>query len=81
LYNARNTLREDKVKETLSAEDIDAAELQITEGLQWLDDNREALTEEVKEKQKEYEEKIRPTLMKLYAAAGEAPQPTVDEVD
>jgi heat shock protein 1/8 len=93
LYNARNTLREDKVKETLSAEDIDAAELQITEGLKWLDDNREALTEEVKEKQKEYEEKIRPTLMKLYAAAAPeaaaaaaaaeaaAPQPTVDEVD
>jgi L1 cell adhesion molecule like protein len=88
LYNARNTLREDKVKDTLSAEDIDAAELQITEGLKWLDDNREALTEEVKEKQKEYEEKIRPTMMKLYAAAApaaaageEAPQPTVDEVD
>jgi heat shock protein 1/8 len=90
LYNARNTLREDKVKETLSAEDIDGAELHITEGLKWLDDNRETGTEEVKEKQKEYEEKIRPTLMKLYAsqappASAEADasetQPKVDEVD
>jgi L1 cell adhesion molecule like protein len=87
LYNARNTLREEKVKEVLSTEDIDAAEVQITEGLKWLDDNREAEVEEVKEKQKEYEEKIRPTLMKLYAsqapteAPQEAPQPHVDEVD
>ncbi len=87
LYNARNTLREDKVKEKLSEEDIDAAEKKIAEGLAWLDENREATTEEVKEKQKEWEEQVRPILMKLYeAGAGvgstEPPsQPKVDEVD
>jgi heat shock protein 1/8 len=68
LYNARNALREDKVKEKLGAEDIDAAELVITEGLAWLDDNREAAVEDIKEKQKVWEEKIRPVLMKLYEA-------------
>ncbi len=86
LYNARNTLREDKVKEKLSEEDIDAAEKKIAEGLAWLDENREATTEEVKEKQKEWEEQVRPILMKLYEAGGvgstEPPsQPKVDEVD
>ena len=91
LYNARNTLREDKVKDKLSAEDVDAAEKKITEGLAWLDENREAATEEVKEKQKEWEDQIRPVLMKLYEGMG-APgadvgstdiptEPKVDEVD
>lgn len=95
LYNARNTLREDKVKEKLAGEDMDAAEVVITEGLAWLDENREASIEEVKERQKEWEDKIRPTLMKLYegvpppgaeaapevSEAPEAPGPKVEEVD
>lgn len=94
LYNARNTLQEEKVKEKLEAADLESAEVAIKEGLQWLDDNREASTEEVKETQKAYEEKIRPVLMKLYAASATSdgnvesaapadvpPQPTVEEVD
>lgn len=92
LYNSRNTLREDKVKEKLAAEDVDAAEAIVTEGLAWLEENREATIEEVKEKQKEWEDKIRPTLMKLYEgvpppgastpeSAESAPGPKVDEVD
>ena len=86
LYNARNTLREEKVKEKLGADDISAAEEVIDSGLSWLSSHEEALTEEFKEKQKGVEEKIRPTMMKLYA--GEAPPPTeetagpkVEEVD
>jgi heat shock protein 1/8 len=95
LYNARNTIREDKVKEKLGAEDIDAVEKVVTEGLAWLDENREMSAEEVKEKQKGWEDQIRPTLMKLYegmAAPGAMPSdmptpdgaeagPKVDEVD
>jgi L1 cell adhesion molecule like protein len=72
LYNARNTLREEKVKEKLGEEDIDVAEKLIAEGLAWLDENREATAEEVKEKQKVWEDQIRPTLMKLYDGAGSA---------
>jgi heat shock protein 1/8 len=70
LYNARNTLREDKVKEKLSAEDLVNAEKDIADALHWLEENREASVEDIKEKQKEWEDKVRPTLMKLYA--GEA---------
>jgi L1 cell adhesion molecule like protein len=75
LYNARNTLREEKVKEKLDAEDVSAAEEVIDSGLSWLNSHEEALTEEFKEKQKEVEEKIRPTMMKLYAGEG-GPPPT-----
>ncbi len=91
LYNARNTLREDKVKDKLGEEDIDAAEKKIAEGLAWLDENRETSPEEVKEKQKEWEDAIRPILMKLYEGMGapggdvgsteSVPEPKVDEVD
>ncbi len=68
LYNARNTVREEKVKEQLGTEDIDVVEKVVTEGLAWLDENREAVVEDVKEKQKGWEEAIKPVLMKLYAA-------------
>ncbi len=92
LYNARNSVREDKVKEKLGVEDIDAVEKVVTEGLAWLDENREMTAEEVKEKQKGWEEAIRPVLMKLYEAAATsaatpeaeaaAPsEPKVEEVD
>ncbi len=92
LYNARNTLREEKVKEKLGEEDIDTAEKLIAEALNWLDENRETSAEEVKEKQKVWEDQIRPILMKLYgseagtgaseaATTEEAPAPKVDEVD
>jgi heat shock protein 1/8 len=82
LYNARNSIREEKVKSQLGAEDIDTVEKAVTEGLEWLEQNTSASAEEIKEKQKAWEETIRPILMKLYAAASEpTPEPKVDEVD
>ncbi len=91
LYNARNSIREEKVKSQLGSEDIDAVEKVVTEGLEWLEQNTSALAEEIKEKQKAWEETIRPILMKLYAAASgtpeegapsePTPEPKVDEVD
>ncbi len=82
LYNARNSIREEKVKSQLGAEDIDTVEKAVTEGLEWLEQNTSAPAEEIKEKQKAWEETIRPILMKLYAAASEpTPEPKVDEVD
>jgi L1 cell adhesion molecule like protein len=70
LYGARNTLREEKVKEKLGSDDIDAVEKVVADGLAWLDDNREADADEVNDKKKGWEETIRPVLMKLYEAAG-----------
>ena len=88
LYNARNSLQDDKVKEKLGA-DAEEALIVVDEGLKWLDDNQDAEKETFEEKQKEFEEKIRPTLMKLYQNAGaefqqaqaESSGPKVEEVD
>jgi L1 cell adhesion molecule like protein len=89
LYNVRNSLREDKVKETLGESDVSAAEAIIQEGLDWMSGNEDADTETFKSKQKEFEERIRPTMMKLYGSgappgdttSSEAQGPKVEEVD
>lgn len=92
LYNSRNTLREDKVKDAIGEDVVKSTEDIIQEGIDWLSANESADTDAFKEKQKEVEEKIRPVFMKLYQgagggadAAGEASgqptQPHVEEVD
>jgi heat shock protein 1/8 len=69
LYNARNSLQEEKVKEKLGA-DAEAALATVSEGIEWLEAHGEEDKETYTAKQKELEEKIRPTLMKLYQDAG-----------
>jgi heat shock protein 1/8 len=87
LYNTRNAVREDKVKESLGEDTVQEVENVIKEGIDWLDANPEAEKEEYDEKQKMYEEKIRPVMMKLYQNSGapggeEMPSgPKVEEVD
>lgn len=89
LYNARNTIQEEKVKNVLSEADRDQVEATVKSGLEWLDEHREAEASEVKEKQKEWEDIIRPILVKLYASQAPAEAegedagagPKVDEVD
>lgn len=92
LYNARNSVREDKVKETLGEATVEEVEQVVKEGLDWMEQNPEAHKEEYEEKQKAFEEKIRPILMKLYQNAGtpgsetpgsgaESSGPTIEEVD
>jgi L1 cell adhesion molecule like protein len=67
LYNARNSFREDKVKQTLG-EDAERGASLAEEGIKWLDSNTDASTETYKEKKKEMEETLRPLLMKMYGA-------------
>jgi L1 cell adhesion molecule like protein len=87
LYNSRNTLREDKVKDAIGEEAITSTEAVIQEGLDWLAANESAETDAFKDKQKEVEEKIRPVFMKLYQGGGggepaePVPAPHVEEVD
>ena len=73
LYNARNSLNEEKIKEVLSESDRATVEGAVKEGLEWLDTHREADPAEVKEKQKAWEETIRPVMMKLYASQAGKP--------
>jgi L1 cell adhesion molecule like protein len=88
LYNTRNTVREDKVKETLGSDTVKEIEEWVQEGISWLDAHSDASKEEYAEKQKVYEEKIRPVMMKLYqggpgaqAGPSDPSGPSVEEVD
>lgn len=86
LYNTRNALREEKVKEKLGAEELKTAEAGVEEGLAWLSANESALKEEYEETQKKYEQQFQPLFMKLYQDAqgttgAEGAGPKVDEVD
>lgn len=71
LYNARNSLKEEKVKEKLGSEADDTLKV-IDEGLEWLQQNPSSTAEDYKAKLKEYEDKVRPVLMKLYADSASA---------
>lgn len=87
LYNTRNSVREDKVKETLGEETIKEVEEWVKEGIEWLENHTDEQKEVYEEKQKSYEEKIRPVMVKLYQQSGmgqtDAPStgPNVEEVD
>ena len=65
LYNTRNTIREDKVKEALDADTLREMEQWIQEGIDWLEVHGEAEKADYVEKQQEYEAKIRPIIAKM----------------
>jgi L1 cell adhesion molecule like protein len=86
LYNVRNTLNEDKVKDALSADDLAAANATVEDGLKWLSDNETAGTDYFKEKMKTCEQALGPIMKKL--GGGGAPEesapskePIIEEVD
>jgi L1 cell adhesion molecule like protein len=95
LYNTRNAVHEDKVKESLGADTVKEVETWVKEGIDWLEAHQDAEKVEFEEKRKMYEEKIRPIMTKMYESAGSpgaenanarstsAPSsgPTVEEVD
>ena len=91
LYNSRNAIQDEKVKDKISESDREEVEKVVKEGLDWMDANRDAPVDEVKEKQKAWEETIRPIFVKLYAADAGKPDsaaaeegasaPRVEEVD
>jgi len=70
LYNTRNAVREDKIKETLGADTVKEVETWVQEGIDWLEAHQDAEKSEFDEKQKSYEEKIRPIMTKMYENAG-----------
>jgi L1 cell adhesion molecule like protein len=90
LYNARNSLNEDKVKAKLGEEATTALQV-VDEGLAWLSSNQEESKDVYADKQKEYTNKIQPTMLKLYQDAAadfkpsepvpSGPGPKIEEVD
>jgi heat shock 70kDa protein 1/2/6/8 len=82
LYNARNTVRDEKTKEKIGENSVSDAEAIIKEHIEWLDNHGDESKDTYKERYKTAEEAIRPILMKLYGAkdmsegAGDASAPT-----
>ena len=70
LYNTRNTVQEEKVKTALGADTVKEVEGWVKEGIDWLDEHTSEEKDVYAAKQKEYEDKIRPVMMKLYQDAG-----------
>lgn len=68
LYNARNTFRDEKMKEKLSEDDIKRGDDFVETHLKWLEAHESATTEEFKEYKKKAEDDIRPILIKMYGA-------------
>jgi molecular chaperone DnaK (HSP70) len=90
LYNTRNAVQEEKVKESLGDSTVKEVSEWVTEGLAWLEDHPDESKEAYESKKKEYEDKIRPIMTKLYESSGIPSQgqsqgqsqgPDVEEVD
>ena len=91
LYNVRNSLNEDGMKEKLGADETAKAQAAVDEGIQWLSAHDEEEKEVYVSKHKEVEDVIRPILVAassassmpdMKGAAQEQPRgPVVDEVD
>lgn len=79
LYGIRNSIEEEKVKETLGA-DHAVLETIIADALSWLDKHSDAEFEEYESKFKEVEKRCMPLISKMYGG-GQPGQPSVEELD
>ena len=93
LYNARNSFRDEKVKQKLDTQTVEKAEEMLKEHIEWLETHPDETAETYKGRYKAAEEEIRPLLMKMYGATdfsganggedadAQAQGPKVEEVD
>jgi len=87
LYSVKNSLKEDKVKETLGEDDFNKAEDLVTKSLTWLDEHGDEEAEVYNSQKKSVETEIQPIMMKLYASKtpedSQSPptEPKIEEVD
>jgi len=70
IFNVKNTLDDEKLKDKISAEDRETIEKKTGELLAWLDANQLGEKEEYEDRQKELEAVVKPIFTKLYGAAG-----------
>ncbi|KAK8999672.1 hypothetical protein V6N11_065170 [Hibiscus sabdariffa] len=69
-YNMRNTVKDEKIGEKLSAGDKKKIEDAIEEAIQWLDSNQLREADEFEDKMKELEGICNPIIAKMYQGAG-----------
>ena len=66
VYNLKNTVGDEKLKDKISEDDKQTVENLIEETQKWLDDNNDVSKEEYETKQKQLEEVVNPIMQKLY---------------
>jgi L1 cell adhesion molecule like protein len=87
LYSVKNSLKEDKVKETLGEDDFNKAEDLVSKSLTWLDEHGDEEAEVYNSHKKSVETEIQPIMMKLYASKtpedseSSPTEPKIEEVD
>lgn len=57
----------------LSDEEKSTIESAVDEAISWLDSNKDATSDELKERKKDLESKVQPIISKLYAGQGPPP--------
>jgi len=72
-YSVRNTLKDEKLADKISADDRKSIETVVDEAIKWLDANQLATKEEFDHKVSEVEKIVNPIMTKLYQSAGGAP--------
>jgi len=65
-YSIRNTLKDEKVKDKISAEDKEKCEKAVEEAVKWLEAHHNAEPSQFEAKLKELEELFNPIMMKVY---------------
>ena len=70
LYNIRNSLTQEHLKDKFSIEDKEKIEQVVKEHLDWLDKNSSAEKDEFDSRRKEVEEVYNPIIQKVYQQAG-----------
>ncbi|MQL89991.1 hypothetical protein Taro_022572 [Colocasia esculenta] len=69
-YNMRNTVRDEKFKGKLPAQDREKIEKAVEETIEWLDHNQLAEVDELEHKMKELEEVCNPIIARMYQEGG-----------
>jgi len=72
LYNLKNMLDDEEkgIADKITAEEKEEIETEVTEALEWLDDNAEAEKDDYESKQKQVEKVVNPIISKVYSKSG-----------
>eukprot|EP00917_Polyrhabdina_sp_WS-2016_P022560 GHVP01048951.1.p1 GENE.GHVP01048951.1~~GHVP01048951.1.p1 ORF type:complete len:645 (+),score=163.60 GHVP01048951.1:32-1966(+) len=79
--NLKSSLKEDKLRSQIPADDMTKLEQAVEEAIQWVDANKESTAEEYESRQKELADLSNPIISKAYGSAGQqgGPTPTPSE--
>ena len=85
-YQIKNTMKEDKVKEKLSEDEVSSVNDKLEEIIKWLEDSQDCNYEQYENKRKEVEQVVNPIMSKLYEDSQQNTSesndgPVVEEVD